>query len=250
MIDLEEDDLALDEAALLIAAHAYPDFDVDSWLYRLDDLAAMCAHDASTRGVVHSLFVDQGFAGNVEAYGDPRNSMLNEVIDRRVGIPITLSVLLIEVARRLGVRLHGVGMPGHFLVGVDEEPGMFVDPFYGGEYLDADGCCVRFEALQGPNAAWSSAYLAPTGTRAILLRMLNNLAQSYGSGRGAAWVCRLRLGFVELPVAERRRTALVLGSTGAFAEASGVLDTLADSLSGDIAEEVRAQAVSLRARAN
>ena len=113
----------LDEAALLIAAIG-TGADVEAGLARLDELAgaALAFPDAQTPGgLARVLFVDWAFAGNVDDYGDPRNSFLPDVIDRRLGLPITLSVLMIEVGRRIGVHLHGVGMPGHFLVGVDGE---------------------------------------------------------------------------------------------------------------------------------
>ena len=142
------------------------------------------------RGLAEALFVTEGFAGNTSEYSDPRNSLLDDVIDRRLGIPISLSVLMIEVGRRIGLALHGVGMPGHFLVGVDEDPEVFVDPFHAGRVLDVDGCRAIFAALQGPDAPFSPAYLAPTGPRAILLRVLNNLQRSYleRSAVDAVWV--------------------------------------------------------------
>ena len=88
--------------------------------------------DRHTAALASVLFVDWGFAGNTTDYGDPRNSFLPDVIERRLGLPITLSVLMIEVGRRIGVGLHGVGMPGHFLVGVDGDPDAFIDPFHAG----------------------------------------------------------------------------------------------------------------------
>ena len=106
--------IPLDEVALLIAAHDHP-VDLDAELGALDDLAASVASPDPAM-VAERLFVDLGYAGNSADYGDPRNSYLDEVRARRLGIPITLSVLMLEVARRRGVELAGVGMPGHFLV--------------------------------------------------------------------------------------------------------------------------------------
>src|SRR4029079_15079067 len=129
----------LDEGALLIAAVG-TGADVDAGLARLDELAADArVAPPSGVGLAQHLFVDRGFAGNTLDYADPRNSFLPDVIDRRLGIPISLSVLMIEVGRRIGVALHGVGMPGHFLVGVDAPAGGFVDPFHAGATLNADG---------------------------------------------------------------------------------------------------------------
>jgi regulator of sirC expression with transglutaminase-like and TPR domain len=252
LLALPEDDLPLDEGAFLVAAHAHPGLDVDGWLVRLDELAERCvdARDAATLGT--RLFATEAFSGNTSDYSDPRNSLLDDVIDRRLGIPITLSVLMIEVGRRTGVALHGVGMPGHFVVGVDGNPETFVDPFHHGRVLDIEGCREVFAALQGPEAAFSPRYLAPTGTRAILLRVLNNLQQSYlqRNAGDAAWVARLRLRFEELSVAERRRTAAVLGSLGRFREAAAALEALADGLDEPEAATVAAEARALRSREN
>jgi regulator of sirC expression with transglutaminase-like and TPR domain len=201
------------------------------------------------------MFVDWGFAGNRADYTDPRNSLLGHVLDRRLGIPITLAIVLIEVGRRIGVRLHGVGMPGHFLVGIDAEPGVFLDPFAGGVRLDEDGCRERFVQLNGPDARFTSELLAPTPKRAIVLRVLNNLEAAYSQQRSRAvvWVVRLRLAFTELPAGEVRRAAAVLGSCGAYAEGAVVLERLArqaDAAGAAETETIEAEARALRARMN
>jgi regulator of sirC expression with transglutaminase-like and TPR domain len=105
-----EPEIPLDQAALLIAAHAHPELDVDARLAQLDTLAAGSVGLSSTE-LATRLFVTEGFAGNESDYGDPRNSYLDDVLDRHLGIPITLSVVMLEVGRRCGLRLHGVGMP-------------------------------------------------------------------------------------------------------------------------------------------
>src|SRR5438067_2212591 len=122
LVQGDEDTIPLDETALLIAAHAYPDLDVAAELARLDAIAARCPGDELD--VRHE-------------YYDPRNSFLNEVLDRRLGIPITLSLVTMEVGRRIGVPLLGVGMPGHFLVRYGP---VVVDPFTGGRKLTEDDC--------------------------------------------------------------------------------------------------------------
>lgn len=252
LLGLPDEDLPLDEGAFLVAAHAHPGLEVDQWLVRLDELAGRCvdARDAGT--LATRLFTAEGFAGNTSDYSDPRNSLLDDVIDRRLGIPISLSIVMIEVGRRTGVGLHGVGMPGHFVVGVDGDPETFVDPFHAGRVLDVDGCREVFAALQGPEAPFSPRFLAPTGTRAILLRVLNNLQQSYlqRNAGDAAWVARLRLRFAELSPGERRRTAAILGSLGRFREAAAALEDLAAGLDGSEAATVTAEARALRAREN
>ncbi len=141
----------LDEAALLIAAHAHPGLDVHAELAKLDALAESCfapTLDALTR----HLFVDLGFRGNRRQYYDPRNSFLDDVVARRIGIPISLSVLAIVVGRRLGVPLAGVGLPGHFLVRDRVDAEVFVDPFDGGAVLDRAGCERAFRRVQGDEA--------------------------------------------------------------------------------------------------
>lgn len=246
-----EGEAHLDEGALLVAAHARPGLDVAEWMARLDELAHSVSTAATAPELAHALFVERAFAGNADDYDDPRNSMLPDVLERRLGIPITLSVLMIEVGRRCGLALHGVGMPGHFLVGT-RDPDVFVDPFHAGAVIDAAGCRARFAALHGPAAGWDPRYLEPVGPRAILLRMLNNLERAYGGRRDAngVWVARLRLRFGELPLAERRRTANLLGALGAFAEGAAALDAVEGALEGDAAAEVAAEATALRARAN
>src|SRR5437764_7768135 len=130
-----EDKIPLDEAALLIAYQARPGLDIGAGLARLDDLAASC-NPPTFDGLVRHLFDDLGFRGNVEHYQDPDNSYLDQVLQRRLGIPISLSVLTMEVGRRLGIGLDGVGMPGHFLVRPAAAPATFADPFDGGRRLD------------------------------------------------------------------------------------------------------------------
>jgi regulator of sirC expression with transglutaminase-like and TPR domain len=159
---------------------------------------------------------------------------------------------MVEVGRRIGVALHGVGMPGHFLVGVGAAPGTFVDPFHGGRMLDVAQCRELFASLSGPTALFADAYLDPTGTRSILLRVLNNLQRSYLE-RGAAdavWVARLRLRFAELSAGERRQTAALLGALGRFAEAADELDAMVPNLDDPVAGAVASEARALRAREN
>ncbi len=245
-------ELPLDEAAFLIAAHADPALDVDAQLTRLDDLAVAAHADRDAVGLGRRLFREWGFAGNRADYGDPRNSLLDQVLDRRLGIPITLAVVMMEIGRRIGVGLVGVGMPGHFLVGVAAEPDRFVDPFAGGELLDGSGCRARFAQLHGDDAPFLPTYLDPTPVRAIVLRVLNNLEQAYASrrARDVLWVVRLRLAFAELPPEERRRAAARLGSFGAFGEGAAVLDELAARPGTPDPAALEAEARALRARAN
>jgi len=186
--------LPLDELAFLIAAHAHPALDLDAELARLDELAAR-VNDPTLDGLRRLLFRDLGFAGNEDDYYDPRNSYLDDVLDRRIGIPISLAVLMLEVGRRVGVPLSGVSMPGHFLVRDKVDPEVFVDPFARGLVLDRRGCQLRFHGVHGVDASFDPAFLEPVGKRAIVDRMLANLdgvAVRSGDLGMLSWVLRLR----------------------------------------------------------
>jgi len=246
-----EEEIPLDVGCLLIAAHAHPPGEqaavVDRGRGALDALAAGCAR-ADLGAVVEHLFGTVGFAGNRAHYDDPRNSFLDEVIGRRTGIPITLSVVLIEVARRVGLPLAPVGMPGHFLVGAGD--GRFVDAFDGGRVLDEGGCRRRFAELAGPRAPWRADLLAPVGPRAVLARVLANLRRVYGEAgdlRALDWVLALRVGIPGVAPAERAERATVLSALGRYDEAAAELDRLAAAGGG---AELRQQAARLRARLN
>ncbi|HVW33071.1 MAG TPA: transglutaminase-like domain-containing protein [Acidimicrobiia bacterium] len=249
LVALDEADIPLDEAAFLIAAQARPGLDVGAECGRLDDLAAGCP-ETTFDGLARYLFRDLGFRGNAEHYRDPDNSYLDQVLRRRLGIPITLSVVTIEVGRRLGVPVDGVGMPGHFIVRHRTDPVSYLDPFGAGRRLDEAGCRQIFNALGG--TGWNEAYLAPVGPRAILSRMLLNLQGLFlpSSLRSAAWVLRLRLSIPGLAVPERLGLARALGSLGRSDLAAVELDRVADGLPDEDAVTVRAESRLLRARFN
>jgi regulator of sirC expression with transglutaminase-like and TPR domain len=186
--------IPLDEAVLTIARCHRPTLDLVGELARLDDLAGTCP-TRTLDGIVRHIHTDLGFRGAVERYDDPANSFLDVVVDTRIGLPISLSVLLIEVARRIGVSLHGVGLPGHFIVGSSDEPGRFVDPYDGGTLLDRDGVRALFRRVSNGSPHWDDRWLLPVDNRAFLARMLNNLKASYmrrNDPIGLWWVLRLR----------------------------------------------------------
>ena len=252
LVDGPEDQLPLDRAALLIAAHAYPDLDVDAHVAWLDDLAERCP-EPTLDGWRRYLFEDLRFNGNVDDYYDPANSFLNEVLRRRIGLPITLSVVAMEVGRRLDLPLVGVSMPGHFLLEhVGAAPRTWVDPFGGGRVLDRAGCEERFHLVNGASTPFLESYLDPIGPRGILGRMLANLKAIYasrGNLEALAWVFALRLALPGTPALERRDLARVLGSTGQFVQAAEALEDLAETLPGQ-ASSLLAEAQALRARLN
>jgi regulator of sirC expression with transglutaminase-like and TPR domain len=214
--------IPLDEAALLIAAHARDDLVVAHELGRLDRLAAGCG-EPTLDGVRRHLFDDFGLRGDRRDYYDPRNSFLDAVLTRRRGIPITLSVIVIEVGRRLGVPLHGVGMPGHFLVRDKVDPRVLVDPFHGGALLDAEGCARLFRSLHGPAARFDHSFLDPVPRAVIVGRMLANLRSIYldrGDRTALGWVTRLRAALPDAGATEWREHATVAEALGRVQEAA------------------------------
>ena len=262
-----EERIGLDVGCLLISAHAHrgerPETVVARGRARLDELAAGC-EGIELDAVIAHLFSTLGFEGNRTEYDDPRNSFLDEVIDRRTGIPITLSIVLIEVARRLGLDLAPVGMPGHFLVGAGS--GRYVDAFEHGHVLDVAGCRRKFVELAGPAAPWSAELLAPVGPRAVLARVLANLRRVFadaGDLHSLEWVLALRTGIPGVPVTERAERATVLAALGRYDEAASELDRVADTSerrwadglgASDrdtvTADDLRARAARWRARLN
>ena len=246
LVRLPDDEIPLDEAVLLVAAHDHA-VDIPGVRSALDELARDAPDDPNE--LARFLFADGNFAGNEVDYADPRNSFLDEVLRRRLGIPITLSVLMIEVGRRRNVKLQAIGMPGHFLVGAG--PGRFIDPFHGGVALDRGGAQALFEQLQVASS-WADSYLDPVGPRAILVRMLANLVHTLveRSPADAVWALRLRLAVPGVAAGERRDAAALLGTLGRFEEAATVLDGLAAELDERGATRARQDAARLRARAN
>jgi regulator of sirC expression with transglutaminase-like and TPR domain len=165
-------DADLDELALTMSMAFAPDLDVVSYLADLDELAAACP--TPTRdGVMTWLFGSGRFTGDRDDYHGWRNSCLDQVLDRKCGMPISLSVVAVEVARRVGVALVGVGMPGHFLVGDGADPTWYADPFNGRTALTEADCRALYESMGG--GRWSPSMLAPTPNRLVVARMLNNL---------------------------------------------------------------------------
>jgi regulator of sirC expression with transglutaminase-like and TPR domain len=185
--------IRLARAALLIAAAEQPGLDVDKYVARLDDLAdtalaARRAADALSRlhRLREFLFEELGFAGDRSDYFDPRNSHLNEVLDRRLGIPITLSLVFIEVGRRLGLQMEGIGLPGHFITGAriaGEQ--VLLDPFNRGAVLTVEACGQVVRQALGRPVRLLPEHFAPVDNRQFLTRMLANLKGVYW--RQEAW---------------------------------------------------------------
>ncbi|MBA3397331.1 MAG: hypothetical protein H0T89_32190 [Deltaproteobacteria bacterium] len=183
------DDFALDQAALLIGAWDYPERDVEIYRDQLDSIATFVAPEVAratggigrARAISDCLFERLGFCGNTDDYYDPRNSFLADVLDRRTGIPISLSVLYLEVSRRVGVLAQGVNFPGHFLVRVAiEDAWLFVDPFAAGRALTPADLEHLLRKTTTPDAVLEPSVIAAASKKQILARMLVNLAGIYG----------------------------------------------------------------------
>jgi regulator of sirC expression with transglutaminase-like and TPR domain len=182
--------LDLARAALEIARIEHPDLQPERSLDLLDSLATRsgAGRVGDALKALHRLreflFEDAGFVGNAAHYYDPRNSCLNDVLDRRLGIPITLAVVMIEVGRRVGLPVAGVGLPGHFVVRADvgSEP-MLLDPFDGGALLTHERAADLVARAVGRRIAITEEHLAPVTKRQILVRMLANLKGIYARGR-------------------------------------------------------------------
>lgn len=183
-----DSELNLARVALWIAQAEYSALDIEEYLAALDTMAEELKErlpDAPyplkiLKAINHYLFQDLGFCGNTNHYYDPRNSFLNEVIDRRVGIPITLSLIYLEVAKRIDFPMVGIGMPGHFLIRPDfPECEMFVDPFHQGEILFPEDCQLRLEQLYAKAVPMQPDFLDPVSSRQILIRLLTNLKTIY-----------------------------------------------------------------------
>jgi len=190
LIDRPDDEIDLAEAALLIAKSVNADLDVSSYLSRIEALAAQLAQrlqncTSETERILalnRFLFDEQGFATNIDNYYDPRNSFLNEVLERRVGIPISLSILYIEVGRRAGLPLRGVSFPGHFLVKCKVDDGLIVlDPYCRGVSLSLNGLQQRLREVKGGEVSRAiiAGMLVAANKKEILARVLRNLKAIY-----------------------------------------------------------------------
>jgi regulator of sirC expression with transglutaminase-like and TPR domain len=187
-INQPDDQIDLAKAALYIAQEQFPKLDTQEYLNALDTMAVevqeRLPQERYPLRVIETLnqylFQDLGFTGNSENYYDPFNSYLNQVIERRTGIPITLSMIYLEVAKRIDFPMVGIGMPGHFLIRPDfEEAGIYVDTFNQGEVLFPEDCEARLSQIYNQPVQLQSEFLAPVSNHQILARMLTNLKIIY-----------------------------------------------------------------------
>lgn len=255
-------DTRLAESALLIAQAGNPGVDVSAYLRQIDDWASyvrgrfdLQTADAAERidQLNRFLFDELGFAGDTRDYSDPQNSFLHSVMDRRLGIPITLSILYIELGRRLGLPLQGVSFPGHFLVILPVSHGAVVlDPYSEGASLElAD--LERLLSVAYPNRHWETEQirrlLEPADLRDILVRMLRNLKAVYWQAKdlpNGIWVQDMLLGIDSSLAEERRDRGILNEQLGQFQAAqrdfADYLRAVPDAVD---AELIRARMVDL-----
>lgn len=236
-ISQPDEQIDLAKAALYIAQEEYPDLDPNEYLNALDTMATEVQDRLPAQRyplrVVQSinqyLYNDLRFTGNTADYYNPRNSFLNQVIDRRSGIPLTLSLVYLEVARRIDFPMVGVGIPGHFLIRPEfEDVGIFVDAFEGGNVLFPEDCQERLTQIYRQPVELKPEFLAPVTPRQFLLRMLTNLKLIYLHREewelALAAVERILLLFPDVPM-ELRDRGLIYYQLGRWVAAGDDFET-------------------------
>lgn len=252
-------DVDLAEAALLCAAEANPDLDIDVTLLRLeaytDDLRTRgfpaADHVAQAAALAGYLAGAQGFTGDHEDYHHPRNSLLDQVIDRKRGLPITLSIVYLAVARRLHVGAFGIGLPGHFVVGIgDPENPVVIDPFHDGRTASRDDLIELVTRTTGGRAEFDPTMLHPEPAPRVIRRLLDNLTRDYierGDVGGALWTIELKQLLPHAPAEDLRVYGELLAQTGRYVAAAQVLEEFAERTHDAGAAEAAA-AIAKRAR--
>jgi len=256
---LPDEQIAVDEAALWIAAEEYPKLDVSAYLHELDALAESArerlqgARDSAERiaRLNRFLFVEAGFHGDRNDYYHPRNSYLNEVLERRCGIPITLSLVYLSIAARLDLAVRGVGFPGHFLLKWLGDPETLVDPFEG-KPLSVEDCERRLHALGEPMPLQPELHLRAASSREILARLLGNLKQIFLSQgdfeQALAQSERILLLYPRL-ASEFRDRGLIFEHLACFAAAAADLEQCLElAPEHPNAADLRARLAAVRAR--
>lgn len=256
-VQVPDDAIDLAEVALLIAAEAYPGLDLDRYRAMLDALgdgararvATAGSDDARLQALIQYLAREQRFAGNQDDYYDRRNSFLNDVLDRRTGIPITLAIVYIEVARRAGLVVHGIGFPGHFLAKYEGQSEIVFDPFFG-LVLNEEQCAKRLQAVMGKETAFDRSYLRRATPREIVVRMLRNLKQVFLQAREfePALSCSERILLVDPELApEWRDRGLLYHQLECYSAAQADLERfLVLAPHDDSAEVVREKLIEIR----
>ncbi|MBI2896783.1 MAG: tetratricopeptide repeat protein [Deltaproteobacteria bacterium] len=259
---IPEELIDLGRATLLVARDLDSTCDIAASLALLDEMAAPLSGQAARELpperaaalLKEHVFERLGFCGNDEDYFDPRNSLLHEVLSRRTGIPITLGIAALEIARRAGIAAFGIGFPGHFLVGVGKRDRcILIDPFHGGRRLNAHTLTELLRGVAGPDARVLPEHLRPAGKRAIIMRLLANLKGVYVRRReGLNLLCVLDrlIGLEPGASKEVRDRGLVYADLGCFGPARDDLSAyLARVPDAADAEEVRGLLAQVSRRA-
>ena len=246
------------EGALLIAQLVDPEEDIAIARERAETLAARVRQERAREGTGYEalllvLFAEEDFQGDAETYDDPANSSVARVLAARRGMPITLSIVVLEVARRAGLALSGVGLPGHFVVGGPDLPdGKYLDPFDGGELYDSGALANRVSAIFGAPVDFTPEALLPDSARSILTRVLSNQRRSCEK-RGlfadalAALDCAAALDPSDASVLRER--GLLLLRLGRAAEAVEALDAYVAAAESEDREAVGKLVAVVRERA-
>jgi len=253
----------LAEAALLCCAEIEYDLDIDLQLLRVDAIAdglrtsgyELTPASAAADALGRYLAGDLNFVGDVENYGDPANSLFTMVLDRRRGLPITLSILYEAVASRVGIPAFGIAAPGHFVLGVGsaDDP-IVVDPFAGGAILDEDALRDRVRSATGGAFGWSTEYLRPAPAPAVVRRLLTNMTRDFiavGDAENALWTIELKQLLPGSPPSDMRDAGELLIGIGRYRDAANALeDYLEQAEDAADAEEVTRIAARARAKMN
>jgi regulator of sirC expression with transglutaminase-like and TPR domain len=233
LVATEDGQIDLARAALLVAREEYADVDGETYLAQLDHLGQTLRDRVATEAAPERqiaaanalLFGEEGFRGNPANYYDPRNSYLNEVLDRRLGIPITLALVYIEVGQRARLPLSGVGFPAHFLVAYEAEPRVLIDPFNCGRILSVADCQRLLYEAFGNSARLEPWHMAASSKRQILARLVTNLKLAYERAGDLQRAVRAseQLSVVQPSAAELRERGLLRFRSGDFVGASADL---------------------------
>lgn len=287
---LEDPDCDLAEAALLCCVEIEPDLDVDAELARLDAMAAELhaatdvPADPRTNAEALSSFLagTYGFTGDVAGYHDPRNGLLTTVLDRRQGLPITLAIVYVAVARRVGIHARGVNTPGHFLVGVGGAAGrspaagdpaesdpapadpldvareivepelVVLDPFYDGALLSEEDVQTRVQQATGDAAAFDRGHLLGVPPVTVIRRLLNNLTRDFlnqGDAEDALWTVELKRALPDTGPGDVDSLARVLMQLGRYRDAGDAVDAYLADEAPAVGDHTALEALSRQARA-
>jgi regulator of sirC expression with transglutaminase-like and TPR domain len=252
------------EAALLCGAEADPELDVDLALLRVDALADAVrtradlggAPEDHARVLARELGQRLGFTGDASTYHDPDNALLHRVLERKRGLPISLAIVYVAVARRLGIRAYAINLPGHVVAAVaNADRPVVLDPFHGGVRLDESAIAQRVAVATGGQLDYRRSMLRPASTVDLVRRLLNNLTRDLAAAdrpADALWTVELKLLLPNREPGDHRVLGELSMRTGAFDRAAEAFETYLELGGRDAPdhEDVRRLAIGARARMN